>query len=164
MTEYITSPVTNKVTITSGSVAYAKSTIFPVKPEAKTYARTTTRRRGSGETSAERATPTDKFISELKELYEFKDDSVELFLRESPSLASLLAEAHKIIPSHFGSEVEMALEVMADPEALGDKQLFLLIRTELPRQAARQRLSELDHAWWLEMVPEAEGRMEIALE
>jgi hypothetical protein len=39
MTEQLTPPTTNKVTVTSGTVAYAKSTVFPVKPEAKTYAR-----------------------------------------------------------------------------------------------------------------------------
>jgi hypothetical protein len=116
-------------------------------------------RSGDGSTKAQ-----DGFIGELNQLYEFKDGQVEGFIEENPSLADLLFEAYKIIPGHFGPETGMALEMVADPEALGDKQLFLLIRTELPRKVALERLSELDRAWWLDMVPEAEGRMEIALE
>jgi hypothetical protein len=107
----------------------------------------------------------DKVINELKnDLYEFKDDQVESFLEENPALADLLYQAHKMIPEFFGPEVKMALEVVADPEALGDKQLFVLIRTDLPRREARQHLSDLDQAWWLSALPAAEGKMEIALE
>jgi hypothetical protein len=106
----------------------------------------------------------DGFIGELNRLYDFRDDLVESFLEENPSLGHLLFEAHKVIPEYFGSEVEMALEVVADPEALADQQLFVLIQTELPRKDARMRLAELDQAWWLSALPAAEGRMEIALE
>jgi hypothetical protein len=111
-----------------------------------------------------RAAPTDRLISELRELYEFKDDLVESFLEENPSLADLLFQAYKVIPEYFGPDVEMALEVVADPEALGDQQLFVLIRTELTRKEARDRLAELDQAWWLSALSGAEGKMEIALE
>ena len=86
------------------------------------------------------------------------------FLEENPSLADLLFQAHKLIQEHFGSEVEAALEMVADPEALGDRQLFVLIRTELPRKEARERLAELDRGWWLNALPASEGKMEIALE
>ena len=103
-------------------------------------------------------------ISELNRLYEFKDDLVESFLKENPSLGSLLFEAHKIIQEYFDPEVAMALEVVADPEALGDRQLFVLIRTELARQEARAHLAELDQGWWLDALPATEGKMEIALE
>jgi hypothetical protein len=111
------------------------------------------------------AAPTDGFISELNTLYEFKDGPVvESFLEENPSLGDLLFDAHEIIREHFGPETRMVLEVVADPEALGDKQLFVLIRTDLPRKDARARLAELDQAWWLYALPAAEGKMEIALE
>jgi hypothetical protein len=106
----------------------------------------------------------DTVISELKERYEFKDGRVERFIEENPALGNLLLEAYKIIPAHFGPDVGMALEMVADPEALGDRQLFVLIRTELPRPHARMRLAELDEAWWLDALPAAEGKMEIALE
>jgi hypothetical protein len=109
-------------------------------------------------------TPTEGFVGELSSLYEFRDDSVEGFLVENPSLASLLFEAYKIIPEYFGSEVEMALEVVADPEAPGDRELFVVIRTELPPMKARALLSELDQGWWRDVSPAAEGKMEFALE
>jgi hypothetical protein len=109
-------------------------------------------------------TLTEGFISELSSLYEFRDDLVEGFLEENPSLGSLLFEAYKIIPDYFGSEVETALEVVADPEAPGDRELFVVIRTELPPMKARALLSELDQGWWRDVSPVAEGKMEFALE
>lgn len=106
----------------------------------------------------------DRLISELNGLYEFKGDSVERFLEENASLGGLLFAAHAVIRQYFGSEVKAALEVVADPEALGDRQLFVLIRTELPRKEARAHLAELDRGWWLGALPAAEGKMEIALD
>ncbi len=106
----------------------------------------------------------DGIADALNPLYEFRGDSVGGFLAENPSLGSLLFEAHHVIRKHFGSEVQTALEVVADPESLGDQQLFALIRTELPRKEARARLAELDREWWLDALPSSEGKMEIALD
>jgi hypothetical protein len=106
----------------------------------------------------------DGIIEELSSLYEFRNDMVESFLEENPSLVGLLSEAYKIIPSHFGSEVQMALEVVADPEAPEDRELFVVIRTELLPMKARALLHELDQGWWREVSPAAEGKMEFALE
>lgn len=103
-------------------------------------------------------------ISELKKLYTFSDGLVDNFLEENPSLTELLLEAHKVIREHFGSGVETTLEVVTDPEALGDQQLFVLIRTDLPRKEARRHLAELDQGWWLSVLPAADGKVEIALE
>jgi hypothetical protein len=104
------------------------------------------------------------FISELNRVYEFRDGLVEKFLEENPSLDALLFEAYKMIRRHFGSQVHVALEVMADPESVGDQQLFVLIRTEFPPRTAGAHLAVLDQEWWLEALPAAEGKMEIALE
>jgi hypothetical protein len=115
-------------------------------------------------TYADEATLADGFISALNELYEFKGNLVESFLRENPSLSGLLFGAYGAIHQYFGSEVKAALEVVADPEALGDRQLFVLIRTKLSRKEARVHLAELDRGWWLGALPQAEGKMEIALD
>src|SRR5215203_3895299 len=112
----------------------------------------------------DKAALTSEFISALKNLYEFKGSLAESFLKENPSLTSLLFAAYGAVHEHFGSGVETALEVVADPEALGDRQLFVLIRTELPRREARVHLAELDQGWWLGALPAAEGKMEISLE
>jgi hypothetical protein len=113
---------------------------------------------------ADKATLADGFISALNELYEFRGDLVDGFLRENPSLSSLLFGAHGAVRKYFDSGVKTALEVVADPEALGDRQLLVLIRTKLPRKEARARLAELDRGWWLDALPAADGKMEITLE
>jgi hypothetical protein len=113
---------------------------------------------------ADKAALTDEFISALNQLYEFKDDSVRSFLAENPSLGGLLFETHKEISDYFGPKVKMALEVVADPEALEDRQLFVLIQTDLPRKEARALLGDFDRQWWLNALPASEGKMEIALE
>jgi hypothetical protein len=147
---------------------YSPDTWFRFVPPNQARPKTLTERFNEAydeDTSTVKAAPTDGFINELSTLYEFKDGPVvESFLEENPSLGGLLFDANKIISEHFGPEVEMALEVVADPEALGDKQLFVLIRTEFPRKDARARLAQLDQAWWLYALPAAEGKMEIALE
>lgn len=104
------------------------------------------------------------FASALNPLYEFRGDSVRGFLAENPFLGSLLFEAHEVIRKHFGPKVETALEVVVDPEALGDRQLFVVVQTELPREEARVRLAELDRGWWLDALPASKGKMEIALD
>lgn len=112
----------------------------------------------------------DGFISELNRLYEFRGGLVlEDFLRESlqenPGLGGLLLDAYEVIRrrEHFGRGTRLALEVVADPEAQGDRQLFVLIRTKLPPKVARAILTEIDQNWWLDALPEAAGKMEIAL-
>jgi hypothetical protein len=140
----------------------AETSAVPPKPANLTWEKT-----GQGHLIGEypkTTAATDGFISELRRLYKFRDDLVESFLEENPSLGSLLFEAYKIIPDHFGSEVETALEVVADPEAPEDRELFVVIRTELPPMKARALLSELDQGWWRDVSPVAEGKMEFALE
>lgn len=104
------------------------------------------------------------FASALNQLYEFKNGSVRDFLAENPFLGSLLFKAREVIRNYFGPEVAAALEVVADPEALGDRQLFVLIRTDLSRKEARALLAELDRGWWLDALPASKGKMEIALD
>lgn len=167
MTEQVVGVVNAEVDTESQSIVPkgnlgAETSVEPSEPVSVIWKAT-----GQGRLIGERpktVVPADGRISELRELYEFKDGLVESFLEENSSLADLLYEAYKIIPGHFGSEVKMSLEVVADPEAPRDKQLFVLIRTELPRKVARGRLAELDQSWWLNALPRAEGKMEVALE
>lgn len=113
---------------------------------------------------ANRAALADGFADALNPLYEFRGDSVRDFLAGNPYLVGLLFETHGVIGEHFGPKTKTALEVVADPEALGDRQLFVLIRTQLPRTEARARLAELDRTWWFDALPTSKGKMEIALD
>lgn len=104
-------------------------------------------------------------IQFLALLYKFKDYSrVTGFLMESPFLTDLLFEAHERIEAYFGSDTEIALDVVVDPEAEDDRELFVLVQTGLPPNEALARLSSFDQEWWLHALPVASCKMTIDLE
>lgn len=112
----------------------------------------------------------DGLISQINRRYDFRgglalEEFLQKSLRDNPHLSGLLFEAHEMIrdPRYFGSGARLALEVVTDPEALGDRQLFVVIRTKFPRKIARAILSTLDQEWWLDALPATEGKVEIAL-
>ena len=111
----------------------------------------------------------DGIISVLNRLYEFRGGlTVEEFLRnnirENASLVSILLAAPRVIRDHFGSDARVALEVVADPEAPADQQLFVVIRTKFPASIARALLAELDRGWWQSASPAAQGKLELDIE
>lgn len=104
-------------------------------------------------------------ISSLRRRYTFRDDiAVEGFLRKNQFLIQLLFSAFKEIRKHFDGNPRLALEVSTDPEATGDQQLFVIIRTRFRPKIARAILSDLDQGWWLGALPAAQGKMEFSLE
>lgn len=109
-----------------------------------------------------------RVIRKLHRLYEFRGVreglAVENFLQENSFLGSLLFEAYEEVRNHFGFGVRIALEIVADPEAQEDQQLFVVIRTKFPPKAARVLLSGLDQDWWLDALLKAQGKMGISLE
>lgn len=105
-------------------------------------------------------------LSRLRRRYEFRGGLVvEDFLQENPNLGVLLLDAYEVIRKreHFGPGTRVALEVVADPDAQEDRQLFVLIRTKFPPRVARAVLAEVDRHWWLDALPQAAGKMELAL-
>jgi hypothetical protein len=108
---------------------------------------------------------TEGSVSRLRKLYEFRGGLiVERFLRDNPYLNVLLLEAHEEIREHFDLGTRTALEVVADPEAQEDRQLFVVIRTKFPPKVARALLAELDRDWWLGALPRTQGKMELTIE
>ncbi len=109
--------------------------------------------------------PSEERIELLAELYQFKDYvAVATFLRESPFLAGLLLEAYERIKGHFGSDTQVALEVLTDPEVENSRELFALVRTRLSPDEALSRLNRLDEEWWLEASFQACCRLNIDVE
>lgn len=107
----------------------------------------------------------DGFISELNRRYEFRGGLVlEDFLRGNSYLGRPLLEASEVIRSHFGFGTRLALEVVADPEAPGDQQVFVVIRTRFRPKIARALLSDLDRRWWRDALSATQGKMELAVE
>lgn len=108
-------------------------------------------------------------ISVLNRLYEFRGGLVlEEFLRnnlhKNPYLAIALVEAHGVIRDHFGSGTRVILEVVTDPDAPADQQLFIVIRTRFPTKIARDLLSVLRQKWWRTLPQTVKKKMEIDVE
>jgi hypothetical protein len=104
-------------------------------------------------------------IQSLEQLYSFRrpEEVVEL-LQAHPFLVPLLEEAHEKIAQYFGPSSEVMLEVVTDPEAMDDRELFAFIRTTLPPDEALSNLDRLDQEWWLDAGDRAEGNLCIDVE
>ncbi len=104
-------------------------------------------------------------IKSFERLYAFRrPEEVRQFLEAYPFLTSLLREAHDKIGDYFGPQTAVTLEVVTDPEAMEDRELFAFIHTNLPSQEALDRLERLDQDWWLEASDRSEGRLCIHVE
>lgn len=97
--------------------------------------------------------------------YDFAErDEVVRFLGSHPFLAPLLIEARLKIAEVFGHASRVVLEVITDPEAPADRQLFAFVQTDLPPDEALQKLNQLDQEWWLDKLDEAQGKLCIHVE
>jgi hypothetical protein len=103
--------------------------------------------------------------SMVEPLYHFRRPrEVSDFLQTHVYLLPLLVEAHKKVAEYFELPAKPILEVISDPESEGDQQLFLLIPTYHAPQQALFRLDQLDQEWWLDVLPQARGKMTIDVE
>lgn len=108
---------------------------------------------------------TEQDIDSLERLYALRRrDEVIAFLSDHPFLVALLEEAHSEIQIYFNSYLQMTLEVVADPEAIDDRELVLFIQTELPPVEALASLDRLDEDWWLEASDASRGKLCIHVE
>jgi len=85
------------------------------------------------------------------------------FIETYPFLVPLLLEAYDKIVQHFGPS-PVFLEVVTDPEAIGDRQLVAFIRTDLDPIEALASLDRFDKNWWLEVSHRSRGKLCIHLE
>jgi len=115
--------------------------------------------------------PLGEFVTEsarlrqLEGLYLLRGSvAVRHFLRANPQLVSILLEAHFHLQEHFGPNLQVALEVVSDPEATGQEQLFAYIRTSLPVDEALARLDRLDEGWFLGQLDQVDGLLNFNLE
>ena len=102
-------------------------------------------------------------ILRLMGLYNFRGREVTEFLERNDFLIPLLFEAHGEIKDRFGSAV-FFLEVIADPEAADDRELYALVATHLPPEAALEKLERLDKEWWLAAMDRARCKLCIDVE
>ena len=110
------------------------------------------------------ASPAGDVMARVAARYEFRGDAVERFLQHHPKVGPVLIEAADVIPAYFGEGTPVALEVLHDPEADGEPELYALIRSTLSPEDALARLRQLDRAWWLKALPRAGYRLTLSLE
>jgi len=104
-------------------------------------------------------------LQSLGQLYTFRrPQEVSQFLDTHPFLVPLLVEAHAKVAEYFGPSPDVVLEVVSDPEAENDRELFAFIRTTLPSDEALSKLDRLDQEWWLEASFRARCRLNIDVE
>ena len=107
----------------------------------------------------------DPEMRSLERLYQFRRrEEVLQYLADHRFLDPLLRETHGKIAEYFGPSPEVILEVVTDPEAEDDRELFAFIRTDLPPEEALRRLERLDQEWWLGEADQAEGKLCIHVE
>lgn len=103
--------------------------------------------------------------SMVEPLYDFRRPrEVSAFLQAHPFLFPLLVEAHGKIAEYFEPSTKPILEANTDPEAEGSQELFVLIPTHDTPEQALSRLDRLDQEWWLDVLPQAHGKMTIDVE
>lgn len=104
-------------------------------------------------------------IERLQDLYCFRPkEEVTEFLESHSYLVTLLLEAHPQIEKHFAGHPVVFLEVVADPDATDDRELFALIGTRLDTKEALEKLHQFDRSWWLNALDRARGELCIHVE
>ena len=113
------------------------------------------------------ATPSassDVLYSNIENLYILREaNEVTSFLEENPFLIPLLQEARVHIKRYF-PDSDVVLEVLTDPEIMGEKDLVAFIVVEMDVDEACDILDRLDDEWWLDASDRAEDLLCIALE
>lgn len=107
----------------------------------------------------------DREVQMLEQLYVFrKRMEVLRFLDVHLFLVPLLLEAYAKIGNYFEPYHPVFLEVISDPEATNDRQLFAFIGTHLSPDEALDSLEYFDDEWWLDTLDEARGKLCIDVE
>jgi len=90
--------------------------------------------------------------------------TVQRFLDTHPEIVEFLLEAYGQAQRHFGSDVQVALEVVSDPEVDAPEELFGYILTSLAVDDALTRLDSFDADWFLDQLDRVGGRFNFNLE
>ena len=90
--------------------------------------------------------------------------AVEAFLARYPFLGPLLLEALGPLGEAFGDDTPLVVALETDPEVPGWEELVVLVETTLPVDEADRRLEVFDTTWWLDHLPQAQGKLFFTLE
>jgi len=76
-------------------------------------------------------------------------EAIAAFVRRHYAVGKVLADALDQLPTYFGRQPKVSLELKVDPEYVSDKQLFAYIYTRLPVEEALSRFEQFDESWLL---------------
>lgn len=103
-------------------------------------------------------------LDALRREYRFRGgEEVADFLLRPPESRRLLAEARPRIAHFFGSS-PVDVELVRDPEAPADPELFALVRTRLSSADALRQLRRFDEGWWLQAIDGADAAIVVSVE
>jgi len=104
-------------------------------------------------------------ITRLEQIYSFRqDEAVKRFLEKNSAIVLLLLEAKSVRDHFFGTGIDISLEVVSDPEATNNSQLFGYIHTPgLPPDVALERINAMDEAWFLKKFEQTGGQFNFIL-
>jgi len=94
-------------------------------------------------------------LKTVKDVYDFVGNNLHLL--------PLLMEAYHRIRNFFPSEI-LFLEVVTDPDEIGEKQLVIYICTDLSPRDAIDKLDQLDDNWWLNASDASDSKLLIQVE
>ena len=101
----------------------------------------------------------------LEKLYTYRRSSeVAEFLKVHPFLVPLLVEAYTQIGNCFGSQTDVVLEVVRDPEVRTAVEIFGYIISTLTPDEAGRRLQQFDRNWFLKQLSRTKGLLNFDVE
>lgn len=104
-------------------------------------------------------------LQQLQELYIFREPTViRQFLRTHSPLIEVLFEAWPHLHQHFGPDLQVALEVVSDPEVENWDELFAYVLTPLLPDEALVRLNNFDQDWFLDQLDRVDGTLNFDVE
>ena len=90
--------------------------------------------------------------------------TVAQFIQENAFLAELLVEIRAKVSEVFGAATQVRLDLLDDPEFLGQPKLYAVILTPLAAEVALALQARLDDDWWLDNLERAQGKLNLCLE
>jgi hypothetical protein len=105
-------------------------------------------------------------LKTLEEKYVFRNDRRDIwkFLKQYPSLSSVLVEAHRNLMKYFPNNPQVFLSLGITPEDMSIDHLIASVASGLDVDAAVDALSAFDKEWWLAWLRKTQGKLCITLE
>ncbi len=106
--------------------------------------------------------PAVRALADLPQMARYRThdpEAVEAFLGRYPCLIPLLTAALAPLEAAFGPDTPLVIALNRDPEVAGWEELRVDVETTLTADEADRRLEAFDTTWWLDHLPEAQGKL-----